>query len=251
LIEENYGFTLGDVDVLKRMVSITEFDVFECKQWHDIGNVDKMNEAKSQLDNGDIHVLDKLGESIFKVNGKIIKFFYDEVICNNRIKRNGHLKGIVPEITTSAKNFYSYDYVKGDLFANVANNSNFPEFLNWAKLNLWKETDAVSKEKLKELKVQREENEKVIINYLEFEQKDIITIPGFDELNKFTSVRTIPLNQETIKTSLFEKMMSDKIFPTEDLCIQYVDKLYEYMKDKRQKKTKICLKRKKQKNKKK
>lgn len=117
--------------------------------------------------------------------------------------------------------------------------------------DLIKSAMAEQKEKLKELKVQREENEKAIINYLEFEQKDIITIPGFDELNKFTSVRTIPLNHETIKISLFEKMMSDKIFPTEDLCIQYVDKLYEYMKDKRQKKTKICLKRKKQKNKKK
>jgi NDP-sugar pyrophosphorylase family protein/thiamine kinase-like enzyme len=151
LIEENYGFTLGDVDVLKRMVPLSEFGVFECKQWHDIGNVDKMNEAKSQLDHGDIHVLDKLGESIFKVNGRIIKFFYDEVICNNRISRNSYLKGIVPEITIIAKNFYSYDYVKGDLYANVANNSNFPEFLNWAKVNLWKETNSVSKEKLKEL----------------------------------------------------------------------------------------------------
>jgi dTDP-glucose pyrophosphorylase len=151
LVEENYSFTLGDVDVLKKMVSSTEFEVFECKQWHDIGNVDKMNEAKSQLDKGEIHVLDKLGESIFKVNGKIIKFFYDEVVCNNRISRNIYLEGIVPKITSSAKNFYSYDFVKGDLYANVANNSNFPDFLDWAKQNLWKETDAVSKEKLKEL----------------------------------------------------------------------------------------------------
>ncbi len=117
--------------------------------------------------------------------------------------------------------------------------------------DLIKSAMAEQKEKLKELKLQREENEKVILNYLEIEQKDIITIPGFDELNKFTSVRTVPLNQETIKISLFEKMMIDKIFPSEDLCIQYVDTLYDYMKEKRQKKTKTCLKRKKQKNKKK
>ncbi|MDP1844439.1 MAG: hypothetical protein Q8K64_13560 [Sediminibacterium sp.] len=151
LVEENYGFTLGDVDVLKKMVSITDFEVFECKGWFDIGNVDKMNEAKLSLNSGEIHVLDKLGESIFKVNGSIVKFFYDEIICKNRILRNGYLKGIVPAIQSSSKNFYKYDYVKGDLFSNVANNSNFLDFLNWSKKNLWKETDTVTKEKIKEL----------------------------------------------------------------------------------------------------
>jgi thiamine kinase-like enzyme len=151
LIEKNYAFTLGDVDVLKRMVMLSEFNVFHCKQWLDIGNVDKMNEAKKRLDDGEINVLDKVGESIFQINGRIVKFFYDDVICRNRVIRNGHLKEIVPEIKSSSKNFYSYDYVEGDLYSNVANISNFLDFLNWTKNNLWKETDAVSKEKLKEL----------------------------------------------------------------------------------------------------
>jgi hypothetical protein len=115
--------------------------------------------------------------------------------------------------------------------------------------DLIKSAMAEQREKLKELKIQKEENERAILKYLESEEKDIITISGFDKLNRFTSVRTIPLNQETIKISIFEKMMDDKIFPTEDLCIQYADKLYEYMKEKREKKTKICLKRTKQKNK--
>ena len=151
LVSENYAFTLGDVDVLKIMVGQADFEVFECKRWFDIGNVDKMKEAKANLDKGDIHVLDKLAESIYKVNGSIVKFFYDDTICQNRITRNSHLKGIVPEIRGYSKNFYKYDYVKGDLYANVANKSNFHVLLDWANKNLWKETDTVNSQKLQEL----------------------------------------------------------------------------------------------------
>ena len=117
--------------------------------------------------------------------------------------------------------------------------------------DLIKSAMAEQREKLKELKIQRYENEQAILKYLESEEKDIITIAGFDELKKSTTVRIIPLNQETIKSSIFEKMMVDEIFPSEEICYQYVDTLYDFMKDKREKKIKICLKRKKQKKSKK
>jgi hypothetical protein len=109
--------------------------------------------------------------------------------------------------------------------------------------DLIKDSMQEHKEKLKELKIQKEENEKEILKYLEKHDSDTINISETDKLNRFTSVRTVPLNQEIIKTSIFEKMCEDKIFPDEDLCIQYVDSLYEYMKTKREKKTKISLKR--------
>lgn len=151
LVEQDYAHSLGDVDVLRKLVSKVDFDIFECKQWHDIGNVDKMNEAKAALGKGDMHVLDKVGESIFKVNGNIVKFFYDEKICQNRVTRNAALKGIAPGISGSSKNFYKYPYVQGDLYANVANRSNFESLLNWANTNLWKKVDTVTEKNMQEL----------------------------------------------------------------------------------------------------
>jgi len=151
LKEQNFAFHLGDVDVLKKMITKVNFKVYDTKNWYDIGNVDKLSEAKSALDNGDLHVLDKLGESIFKVNNHVIKFFYDETICANRVKRNGYLGKIVPEINSSSSNFYKYPFVKGDLFANVANRSNFVQLLDWANLNLWVNQDTISNEEIASL----------------------------------------------------------------------------------------------------
>lgn len=137
LIEKNYRSSLGDVDVLQQMVKTSPFKVFQTSEWLDIGNVDRMNEAKAKIDDKSIHVLDKLGESIFKVNGSIIKFFYDTKICKNRIDRTENLKGIIPAIKGCSENFYKYDYVQGDLFSEVVNKKSFANFLTWLESNLW------------------------------------------------------------------------------------------------------------------
>lgn len=151
LVEKNYGFTLGDVDVLKKMVNTHTFKLFRTREWYDIGNVDKMNEAKANLDNGKIHVLDKLGESIFHVNNSIIKFFYDKTICSNRAKRTEYLKNVVPAVIDTKPNFYKYKYVEGKLFSNIVNRKSFPLLLDWAEKNLWLKTDDISPEKFKEV----------------------------------------------------------------------------------------------------
>jgi dTDP-glucose pyrophosphorylase/thiamine kinase-like enzyme len=151
LIEKKYASSLGDVDVLMKMVQQVDFEGIVFNKWLDIGNVDRMNEAKAELDQGDVHVLDKLGESIFKVNGFIVKFFFDEVICKNRVLRNKMLTGIVPPIESYSDNFYRYPYVTGQLYATVANSSNFKEFLEWSKTTLWKPTTEISANKMREL----------------------------------------------------------------------------------------------------
>lgn len=151
LVEKNYASSLGDVDVLMKMVQQVDFDSIVFNKWLDIGNVDKMNEAKAELDQGEVHVLDKIGESIFKVNGFIVKFFYDEVICKNRILRNKMLAGIVPPIQSYTDNFYRYPYVTGKLYAKVANSSNFKVFLEWSKSTLWKTSGALTASRMREL----------------------------------------------------------------------------------------------------
>lgn len=88
--------------------------------------------------NDDFHVLDKLAESIFKINGTVIKFFHDKKILSDRVERVKYLENCVPELTGVKSNFYKYDYIHGDLFAKVANRSNFLELIDWANKYLWK-----------------------------------------------------------------------------------------------------------------
>ncbi len=151
LIDQNYSFTLGDVDVLKKMIYTSSFTLVKVRDWYDIGNVDKMNEAKAQLDSGKIHVLDKLGESIFHINNSIVKFFYDKTICANRAKRTEYLKDVVPSITASKLNFYKYSYIDGTLFSNIVNRKSFPLLLEWAEKNLWLKTETISRERFKDI----------------------------------------------------------------------------------------------------
>lgn len=138
LKDNEYSSSLSDVDVLKRFINQDKVYERELKTWYDIGNVEKIKEAKDHFAKNDFHVLDKVTESIYHVENNIIKFFYDETICQNRVKRTAFLKEALPEIISSRPNFYKYEYVPGALFSNIANRSNFNIFLNWAEKNMWK-----------------------------------------------------------------------------------------------------------------
>lgn len=139
ILEENdYNNALSDVDVLTKFIKINDLRLKEFNTWFDIGNVEKIKEAKAFFSDADFHVLDKVSESIFELDGNIIKFFFDDEVCQNRVKRTTFLNGIVPTISGSRPNFYKYNYVEGNLFSKIANLSNFEFFLDWSFDNLWK-----------------------------------------------------------------------------------------------------------------
>ncbi len=139
-IIEEYQFdeSLGDVEVLTKLVKLLPFNIFPLMSWYDIGSVEKLTLARKELINNEFHVLEKLAESIYKVDNSVIKFFYDKDILKKRVERTSYLNGLVPKITGVKSNFYKYDFVTGDLFANVANRSNFLKLISWAEVNLWK-----------------------------------------------------------------------------------------------------------------
>ena len=130
--------SIGDVNVLKDILHNVSFNHLELRSWFDIGNVDSLASARKYMSKDDFHVLDKLAESIYKHNGSVIKFFFDTKTLKDRVDRVGYLGNSVPELTGSKNNFYKYDYVEGDLFASVANRSNFLSLIKWAEKELWK-----------------------------------------------------------------------------------------------------------------
>ncbi len=135
----NFISQLSDVDVLKRFVKSKEMRVQHFTKWFDIGNVEKMKEAKDYFSDENFHVLDKVKESVYYVNGFVVKFFSDEQIAKNRVSRTLFIPKAVPEITAAKGSFYKYKFVDGELFSEKANRSNFVDFLKWAQVNLWKD----------------------------------------------------------------------------------------------------------------
>jgi NDP-sugar pyrophosphorylase family protein len=143
--------SLNDVEVLKEFIKNDEVYSVEINNWFDIGSVEKIKIAKNHFSCNDFHVLDKVTESIFEINDHIIKFFYDEQISNNRVKRSKYISTAIPQIIDSRPNFYKYKYVKGSLFSEIANVSNFTNLLIWAEDNLWKKVININKEIFKNL----------------------------------------------------------------------------------------------------
>lgn len=142
---------LNDVEVISRMIgSGSEFGVAEFEQWYDIGNVESLNRARMEIEDS-FRILDKADESIFIFDTFVVKFFSDEKMVAERVARAEILRGLVPEIQGSTKNFYRYKYAKGKLYSKVTTPLDFEKFLQWSKKNLWKSSQEVSDQKFKQI----------------------------------------------------------------------------------------------------
>ena len=138
--------TLNDCVAINTMLRTEKtFSCFRLKTWLDIGNTTSLEHARSKLKDS-YNVLDKEDESIFIFDKFVIKFFANQDIVTKRVKRAKILKDLVPKIEKHTKNFYRYEYSKGDLYSRVVQPTNFIEFLNWAHKNLWTKQQEVKNE---------------------------------------------------------------------------------------------------------
>ncbi len=140
---------LNDCMVLVKMIENKKnIEIINFSTWFDIGNTNALNRAKKEI--GDhFDNLDKNEESIFLFDNFVIKFFNDEKIVKERIERASILSNLVPNIDGKAKNFYRYKYIKGELYSEVVNPTDFSIFLKWSQKNLWTKTKKVSNKKFK------------------------------------------------------------------------------------------------------
>ena len=147
LVEEGkYGSSLSDCHVISRMSQKFKYKVFN--SWLDVGNSDSLRRARETISDK-FHILDKVDESIFLFEDKVIKFFSSPVMIENRVTRASLLKGVVPEIVDRKENFYSYGFIKGDVLSEVVNPVMFENLLTWSSDNLWSRIN--SDEDIKEL----------------------------------------------------------------------------------------------------
>ncbi len=127
---------LFEGNVINEMLSDTNFSLVKVNNWYDMGNVTELENTRNSY-KCSVDVLDKLDESIFLYDDFVVKFFHNEEIVQNRVKRASVLDGLVPTVISSQKNFYKYKLVEGNLFASSVSAKTFTNFLDWAKENLW------------------------------------------------------------------------------------------------------------------
>lgn len=139
--KDKYNQSLSDVDIIDYLVKHdTPFKYKIFPSWHDTGSAESLAETK-KLFPAKYNVLEKPTESLYFVNGQVIKYFSDKKISSHRVTRAGYLSGIVPKITDSRDNFYKYKLIKGKCLALVAHRVNFKKFLSWSLSKLWQPVD--------------------------------------------------------------------------------------------------------------
>jgi len=143
--------SLNDYQILNGMTRDgIPFEAKELEAWFDTGNIESLNHARKNIRDS-IPNLDKVDESIFIFDDFVIKFFYDQKLVRQRVERAKILKGLVPTIESSTKNFYRYKFIPGDLYSRVVNPSDLHNFLLWSKQNLWKKNKKYTTKKFKEV----------------------------------------------------------------------------------------------------
>lgn len=107
----------------------------ETISWFDIGTEEKYREVLTQYEDFDFS---KVGEAIYFQDNKVIKFFSDRKVVENRVLRAGQNPSVFPEICDVGSQFYSYEFVRGDTMYKINNQFIFKELLNFLNTNLWK-----------------------------------------------------------------------------------------------------------------
>lgn len=140
---------LNDCQIINEMLKLNKvFKVHEFKSWFDVGSVEGLNHARKEITDKLVN-MDKIDQAVYIFDKFVIKFFFDESLVQEKVKRAVILAPLVPEIEGVKNNFYRYKYVKGDLYSRAVTPLDFEKFLDWCKGHLWIALKEVSREKFK------------------------------------------------------------------------------------------------------
>lgn len=102
-------------------------------KWIDIGNKEKYN----AIQNKNKFSIVKSDEFIYFVNRRVIKFFSDKQIVQDRAKKSKIKPSIFPKVSISGEQFYSYPFYTGQTFYSCGNPRLFQNLLCWLEKKLW------------------------------------------------------------------------------------------------------------------
>jgi len=130
-MKEKKSLTMGESYGILRLLEKYNFNSFKFT-WHDTGNKDSLDSAKYKLKSEyQPNILEKGNEAIWFANDKTIKFSVDKKFISDRVVRARALDYYVPDILGYSDNFYSYKFIKGNVFSQVVTGKKFEYLLSW------------------------------------------------------------------------------------------------------------------------
>jgi len=138
-LEKNREQISGEIQVSNGFKSLLEKKLEPIGfTWFDTGSLENFRKTNVHL-LGDENKFDfsKGDEFIFFVENKVIKYFADRKITEDRVKRAGILEGLTPNIESEKNNYYSYEKLEGNVLYDVMNEKLFSDFLVWCNNKLW------------------------------------------------------------------------------------------------------------------
>lgn len=110
----------------------------EFRSWRDTGNINSLTSIQNDLKDSDNNILPKENESIWFLNGSVIKFHENKKFIKDRIKRVRYLpKKAMPVILNHKSNFYSYKKIEGKILSSVINIKILEQLLDFMQNNVW------------------------------------------------------------------------------------------------------------------
>ncbi len=131
--------SLNDCAVINRLIAQGyEFGYKVYNEWLDIGNVKALERARKQVPDR-FDNLDKPDETIYLFEPDVVvKFFHKTELVQRRIARARLMRDSVPRVVDNTENFYSYEWVDGDIYSGLASEHNIDSFFAWACRRLWR-----------------------------------------------------------------------------------------------------------------
>jgi NDP-sugar pyrophosphorylase family protein len=120
--------------------------------WHDTGNIKGYINANKKMSKFDYAFdFSKSDEFLYFVDNKVVKYFKDKLIIQNRYKRSEILQGLCPKIKCIKDSFYAYEKEDGKVLYDVVNTQVMYDFIHWIDANLWGNIDVLDS-KLKQFR---------------------------------------------------------------------------------------------------
>lgn len=134
--------SLNDVSVFEKMLSENcRFSFLETEHWLDVGNIDSFLKIRNDRFLS-TKTLPKVGEQLFFVNNKVIKFFSNTKEIEKKkqkILRNveSGRSDLFPNNFSATNNFYSHDFIEGKTLSEVCYPEDLNDLLNFTYRNFW------------------------------------------------------------------------------------------------------------------
>lgn len=177
----------GENFAIEKMIkSGVDFDSIKFN-WYDTGNIDRLQSAKNYFkeENSPV-ILEKEREAIWFINSKVVKFSIDKDFIKDRVIREKYLDNYIPKITSSSDNFYTYDFIDGNVLSKKVTGKRFEYLLSWLD-NFWKPINLTKDERI-QFKIQCEKFyikktlERLNLYYEKFYNKDVGEIVNDNKL---------------------------------------------------------------------